>query len=142
MNKLVVVSGYFDPIHVGHLELIEKASKYGKVVVIVNNDDQAIIKKGKSFMPCNERLKIVRSLKNVHFAVKSIDEDRTVKKTLLCLQPDIFANGGDRIQDLRNIPEAKVCEENNIEMIDGLGDKIQSSSWLISLGNSISQITP
>lgn len=81
-------------------------------------------------MPENERLKIVRSLKIVDFAVLSIDKDRTVCKTLKSIRPHIFTNGGDQTNDI--IPEKEIYDKFNIELVDGLGDKIQSSSWLLA----------
>lgn len=128
--KIVCVSGYFDPFHVGHLEYLEKAKTLGDhLLVVVNNDQQAKLKKGKSFMPEDQRLRIVRALKVVDQAVLACDKDRTVCETLRYLRPDIFANGGD--QNNHSIPEAPVCKELSIELVDGLGDKVQSSSWLI-----------
>ena len=132
MSEIIVcVSGYFNPLHVGHLEYLEKSKNLGtKLVVIVNNDKQAILKKGTSFMPESERLKIIRSLKIVDMAVLSIDEDRTVCKTLESIRPDIFTNGGAQSNEI--IPEKDICEKLNIKLVDGLGLKIQSSSWLLS----------
>lgn len=130
MEKIVCVSGYFNPLHVGHIEYFEKSKKLGdKLVVIVNNDSQSFLKKGSSFMKEQERLKIIRSLKIVDMAFLSIDEDRTVCKTLKCVMPHIFANGGDQFND--NIPEKDICEKLKIQLVDGLGDKIQSSSILL-----------
>lgn len=132
--KIVCVSSYFDPIHVGHIEYFEKAKKLGdKLIVIVNNDYQASLKKGKSFMEENERMQIIRSIKYVDDTVLSIDTDRTVINTLKSMnpKPDIFCNGGD--QTNQSIPEALCCEEFGIELVDGLGDKIQSSSLLTGL---------
>ena len=127
---LVVTSGYFDPLHEGHLELFSRAKKLGaKLVVIVNNDCQAKLKKGFSFMPAEERLKIVSSLKMVDKAVLSIDKDKTVCKTLELLKPHIFAKGGD--STLNNVPEKEICEKFGIRLALGMGDKIQSSSWLL-----------
>lgn len=131
-EKIVCVSGYFDPIHVGHLEYFKFSKKIGtKLMVIVNNDEQAILKKGKPFMPCDERIKIIREFKCVDYVVKSIDSDRTVCETLRTIEPkpDYFCNGGD--QNNNTIPEGPVCADRNIELRDGFGDKIQSSSWLI-----------
>jgi D-beta-D-heptose 7-phosphate kinase/D-beta-D-heptose 1-phosphate adenosyltransferase len=126
----VAISGYFDPLHIGHLEYIELAKKLGdKLIVILNNDKQAKIKKGKEFMPQEERKKILEALKYVDEVFLSIDEDATVCKSLETIKPNIFANGGDRF--IHEIPESKICKELNIKIIDGLGDKIQSSSWLI-----------
>ena len=133
--KIVCVSGYFDPIHIGHLEYFKNARQLGdKLCVIVNNDQQAILKKGKSFMPCDERIKIIEEFKCVDMVIKSIDIDRTVCKTLASLEPKpyYFCNGGDQFNDI--IPEATICHERGIELVDGLGDKIQSSSWLIKGG--------
>ncbi len=131
MEKLVCVSGYFNPLHCGHIEYFEKSKQLGnKLIVIVNNDKQSILKKGTSFMPEDERLKIIRSLKIVDMAVLSIDEDRTVCKTLESVRPDIFTNGGDQFNDI--IPEKSICEKLGIELVDGMGLKIQSSSWLLS----------
>jgi len=123
----VAVSGYFDPLHVGHLEMLEMAKSLGdKLIVIVNNDEQAKLKKGESFMHQDDRLRIVRSLGCVDEAFLSIDTDRTVCKSLRLCVPHIFANGGDRTED--EVPEAKICKELSIEMVDGLGKKIRSSS--------------
>ncbi len=127
---VVAISGYLDPPHVGHIELIQKAKALGdKLVVIVNNTNQAIMKKGFEFMPFSERLKIIKAIKGVDDVFPSIDTDRTVCKSLAALKPDIFANGGDRHQG--EIPEAAICRQLGIKMIDGLGDKIQSSSDLV-----------
>ena len=126
----VAASGYFDPIHVGHIEYLEKSKALGdKLIVIVNNDNQTCMKKGKPFMSAEDRLKIVKSLKCVDDAFISIDTDSSVCKSLKACNPDIFANGGDRKEE--EIPEAKICNELNIEMRDGLGEKIRSSSDLI-----------
>ena len=139
--KIVIISGYFDPITVGHLEYIklskELAEKDGKLLVIVNNDEQAILKKGKSFMACDDRVLIMQELRNVDEVVKSIDKDRTVCETLKMIYSKYkgnelwFVNGGDAFNN--NIPEVKVCNELGIQLLDGLGDKIRSSSWLTGL---------
>lgn len=128
----VVVSGYFDPIHVGHLEYFKYAKELGDyLIVIVNNDHQCSLKKGKSFMAQEDRVKIVESIKGVDEVVLSVDRDRTVCRTLEIIKPDIFANGGDRHN--KEIPESKVCQKYNIKLIDGLGSKIRSSSDLTGL---------
>jgi rfaE bifunctional protein nucleotidyltransferase chain/domain len=130
-KKIVVTSGYFDPIHVGHIECLEKAKQLGdKLIVIVNNDNQAILKKGKPFMSEEDRCLIVSKLKMVDEVFLSIDQDRSVCKSIEYLKPHIFAKGGDRTSD--EIPESKVCREYGIEIIDGLGDKIRSSSEFIN----------
>tara|TARA_Y100000004_G_C8918450_1_gene414252 strand:+ start:626 stop:1099 length:474 start_codon:yes stop_codon:yes gene_type:complete len=123
----VAVSGYFDPIHVGHLEMLEMAKSLGdKLIVIVNNDEQAALKKGKSFMNQYDRHRIVKALECVDEAFISIDKDLSVCKSLRLCKPHIFANGGDRLKG--EIPESKVCEDFDIELVDGLGKKIRSSS--------------
>tara|TARA_R110002050_G_scaffold6130_5_gene25964 strand:- start:392 stop:868 length:477 start_codon:yes stop_codon:yes gene_type:complete len=130
----VAASGYFDPIHVGHIEYLEMARALGdKLTVIVNNDEQACLKKGKPFMPAEDRLRIVRALECVNDAFISIDDDATVCKSLKLCKPDIFANGGDRSD--AEVPESKICNELNITMMDGLGEKIRSSSELIEKSN-------
>ena len=132
----VVVSGYFDPIHVGHLEMMKLAKQLGdELVVIVNNDKQAKLKKKKSFMSEDDRLKIVKAIRYTDAAFISIDEDKTVCGSLEKVRRNykdydiIFANGGDRHSG--EIPESKVCKKCNIQMIDGLGDKIRSSSKIV-----------
>ena len=130
-KRIVVASGYFEPnLHPGHLEYLYKAKSLGDVlIVIVNNDKQTILKKGACTIPVSDRIKILRSMECVDFVVESIDEDRTVCKTLAMLHVHVFANGGDAYNS--DIPEAKVCEDMGIEMIDGLGDKIHSSRWIM-----------
>jgi cytidyltransferase-like protein len=130
--KTVAVSGYFDPIHVGHLEYLKLSKDLGdKLVVIVNNNYQCVLKKGKPFMDENDRMQIVKSLKMVDEVFLSIDMDKTVCASLEAIKPDIFANGGDRIT--REVPESAICKKYNIQMTDGLGDKIRSSSDLTGL---------
>ena len=105
--KKVCISGYFDPLHVGHIEYINKAKKLGDyLVVIVNNNLQCKLKKGKFFMDENDRVEIVKNLKSVDEVFLSIDSDKTVSKSLEKLKPSIFANGGDRKN--YEIPESKV----------------------------------
>mmetsp|Transcript_78495 Transcript_78495/g.163077 ORF Transcript_78495/g.163077 Transcript_78495/m.163077 type:complete len:171 (+) Transcript_78495:79-591(+) len=129
-QRVVVASGYFDPLHYGHIEFLQKSKDLGdRLIVIVNNDEQTKLKKGQSFMPARERVKLVRSLACVDAAVESVDTDNTVCKTLRLLHPDLFTNGGDQLNE--NIPEAQVCAELGIAMVDGLGEKIQSSTMLL-----------
>ena len=128
----VAVSGYFDPIHIGHLEYLRMAKELGdSLVVIVNNNHQCKLKKGKHFMDENDRVEIVKALRFVDEVFLSVDNDRTVCKSLEEIKPDIFANGGDRATS--EVPETPVCKKFNIKMIDGLGDKIRSSSSLTGL---------
>ena len=136
-NKIIVVSGYFNPLHKGHLELFNKSKEFGDyLVVIVNSDLQRELKGSNEFQNEDERLEIISSLKPVSQAIISIDKDRTQCETLRMLYEKYshtytlaFANGGDQNND--TIPERVVCEELGIELIDGLGDKIQSSSLLL-----------
>jgi cytidyltransferase-like protein len=136
MNKkltTVAVSGYFDPIHVGHLEYLQLAKKLGdKLIVIINNNFQAKLKKGSTFMDEKDRMEIVAALRCVDEVFLSIDEDKSVCKSLEYIKPDIFANGGGR--SLEEIPETALMEKYNIKMVDGLGLKIRSSSDLTGLG--------
>ena len=137
-REAVIVSGYFNPLHVGHLELFENASSEGAfLIVIVNSDLQRELKGSKEFMSEDERLKIIKSIKGVGSALISIDKDSTQNETLRYLHElysgnwDLhFANGGDQTNE--TIPESMVCNELGITLLDGLGDKIQSSSWLLN----------
>ena len=129
---VVAVSGYFDPLHVGHLEYLEMAKQLGdKLIVIVNSDKQAELKKGKSFMNENDRVEIIGALKCVDEVFLSTDEDKSVCKSLEAIKPDIFANGGDR--SLSEIPETALMDKYNIKMVDGLGEKIRSSSEITGI---------
>jgi len=133
----VIVSGYFNPIHKGHLEYFNNAKELAdELFVIVNNDHQRGLKGSKEFQKEDERMIIVSNIRAVDHAVLSIDEDRTVSATLASIAEKYgaeyelaFANGGDQNND--TIPERAVCDEMGIALIDGLGDKIQSSSWLL-----------
>ena len=135
--KIIIVSGYFNPIHKGHLEYFINAKAKGDLLfVIVNSDLQRALKGSKVFQNEEERLFIVGHIKEVDQAFLSIDKDRTVCKTLEILFQQFgskyrlaFANGGD--QNNNSIPEVPICLALGIELIDGLGDKIQSSSWLL-----------
>ena len=137
MKKAVIVSGYFNPIHKGHLELFEKSKALGDMlIVIVNSDLQRFLKGSKEFQKEDERLLIVKAIKYVDFAMVSIDQDRTQIESIKEIHSIFneahnltFANGGDQNND--TIPEARICEELGVSLIDGVGDKIQSSSWLL-----------
>lgn len=129
-NDTVMVSGGFDPIHVGHVRMIRDASKYGDVIVVANSDDWLFRKKGYNFMGFTERKEILMSIKGVIDVVAVNDEDGTVCDALINLRPTYFANGGDRTSD--NTPEKTVCENLGIKMIWNVGgQKIQSSSELV-----------
>ena len=126
----VAASGYFNPLHKGHVEYLQRARALGDyLVVIVNSDLQRAIKNSKPFMDEQERMFIVGALKCVDEVFLSIDEDATVCRSLEAVSPNIFAKGGDRFT--KEIPEAGVCQRLGINMVDGLGGKIQSSSWLL-----------
>tara|TARA_R100000655_G_C2982734_1_gene192059 strand:+ start:1239 stop:1694 length:456 start_codon:yes stop_codon:yes gene_type:complete len=143
-KKIIIVSGYFNPLHKGHLEYFQNARDLGdELYVIVNSDFQRSLKGSKEFMLEDERVYIVQSLKMVDHAVLSIDRDRTVQETIrmifnrCTLSRNLyrggcelyFANGGDQNND--TIPEREICDELGIGLIDNLGEKVQSSSWLL-----------
>ncbi|EAR12254.1 glycerol-3-phosphate cytidylyltransferase [Polaribacter irgensii 23-P] len=136
-KKAIIVSGYFNPIHKGHLEYFNHAKALADALfVIVNNDAQRVLKGSKEFQKEAERLFIVQNIKAVDEAIISIDQDRTVCASIRAIFDAYgeeyqlgFANGGD--QNNSSIPEAPICSELKIELIDGLGGKIQSSSWLL-----------
>ena len=129
-NKKIAVSGGFDPLHVGHLRMMQHAAQHGNLTVIINSDEWLLQKKGYVFMPWEERAEIIGAYDFVDHIVVAIDEDKTVVESLKEVKPDIFANGGDR--ENINTPEAKYCRENNIEMLWGVGGgKIQSSSTMV-----------
>ena len=133
---MVAVSGGFDPVHVGHVRMFEKARKLGdKLVVILNNDNWLKKKKGYAFMPEKERAELLKHIKWVDEVVltkhRPGTKDVSVCDALREVRPNIFANGGDRKLD--NIPEVAVCEEIGCKMVFnvGHGGKVQSSSWMI-----------
>ena len=136
-KKAIIVSGYFNPLHKGHLEYFNNAKALcDELFVIVNNDHQRELKGSKPFQNEQERLFIVSNIKAVNKAILSTDKDRTVCESIRLLANEYgadynlaFANGGDQNND--TIPETPLCKELGVELIDGLGDKIQSSSWLL-----------
>lgn len=136
-TKGIIVSGYFNPIHKGHIEYFYNAKKKGNIlIVIVNNDYQRNLKGSKQFMDEDERLLIINELKVTDYSYISVDKDRSVTQTIKKIFNDLgteyelyFANGGD--QSSKGVPEKEICDKLGIQMIDGLGDKIQSSSWLL-----------
>lgn len=137
-KKAIIVSGYFNPIHKGHIEYFNNAKTKGDIlIVIVNSDLQRELKGSKEFQKEDERVFIVSNVKSVDHVFLSIDQNRTVCSTLKYIYEQMsidyeiaFANGGD--QNNNSIPEVPICQELGIELIDGLGDKIQSSSWLLN----------
>lgn len=137
-NQISIVSGGFDPLHVGHIDLFNRARELSDALFVILNTDRFLFeKKSRVFMPFDERKIMVESVKGVDLVIPSIDADNTVCKTLEKLSSLteavdaqlVFCNGGDRTNN-KNTPEHKICEKLNIKTIYGLGDKIQSSSWL------------
>ena len=137
-KKAIIVSGYFNPLHKGHLEYFNKAKALcDELFVIVNSDFQRELKGTKPFQSEEERLLIVSNIKAVDKVILSIDQDRTVCESIRLLADQYgvdydlsFANGGDQNND--TIPEIPICKELGVALIDGLGDKIQSSSWILN----------
>ena len=137
-KKAIIVSGYFNPIHKGHLEYFQNAKKLAdELFVIVNSDYQRSLKGSKEFQDEQERIFIVSNIKSVNKAILSIDQDRTVCRTIEKIADEYgqnyllsFANGGDQNND--TTPEKPICEKLGITLVDGLGGKIQSSSWLLN----------
>ena len=137
MSDIILVSGGFDPIHSGHIKLINDANKYGDVVVLLNSDQWLRNKKGKEFLPISERKIIMQNIKGVLEVIEFNDNDKTcvngIKKAKSLFKDKIikFANGGDRNNN--TTPEKKFCDDNNIETLFGIGgnDKSNSSSWIL-----------
>jgi len=136
-SRVAVVSGYFNPIHAGHVEYLRLAREFvgpgGRVIAIVNSDAQSMLKKGSSLVPQEDRRRVVEAVRYVDVAIVSVDSDRTVRETLRQLsasepRPTHFVNGGDVVS---SCSEERVCEELGIQLVYGLGDKIQSSSWIL-----------
>ena len=130
-TKTVMVSGGFDPVHIGHIRMIIEASKYGDVVVVANSDDWLFRKKGFVFMSFEQRAEILASIKGVVKVTGVDDHDGTVCEAISREKPDYFANGGDRKK--HNTPEQALCRHLDIEMLWGVGgdDKANSSSELV-----------
>lgn len=133
---VVAVSGGFDPVHIGHVRMFNRAKALGdELVVILNNDNWLRKKKGTVFMPEEERKEMIEALRGVDRVMltkhKPDTDDMSVCESLMELKPDIFANGGDR--KLGNIPEVPACKAIGCEMVFnvGTGGKVQSSSWLL-----------
>jgi len=130
-TKRIAISGFFNPIHIGHIRMIQESAKLGNVYVIINNDEQVKLKGSTPFMNEEDRREIVSNIKGVYKTVISFDTDKSIGKTLRWIAPDIFANGGDR-KDEDDIPESKICKELGIKMIFNIGgNKIRSSSELL-----------
>lgn len=134
--KIIIESGFFNPLHGGHLDMIEAGAKMGdKLIVIVNNDDQQVMKKGKVILTAENRARLIGALRDVDEVIIAVDDDPTVIKSLervaLKYPNDelVFANGGDRDSE-KAIPEGDVCRQYNIEMVFGVGgtEKADSST--------------
>jgi cytidyltransferase-like protein len=137
MNKIVIVSGGFDPVHSGHVEYLKAAALLGDMLIVgINSDAWLVRKKGQAFMPIKERLAVVGAMSPVTFAVKFDDEDGSAKQLIKDARqrfpnnPIIFANGGDRTHT--NIPEMDI-EDDNLTFAFGVGgfNKANSSSWIL-----------
>ncbi len=131
-DNIVCVSGFFDPLHIGHIKYFEDAAKHGLLTVILNSDEAAKRKKGYVFMPFEERKAIIEALRCVHSVTSVDDGDGTVCKALARIRPHYFAKGGDRGPD--NTPEQETCGHLGIEMLWGMGgdNKANSSSKLVA----------
>jgi cytidyltransferase-like protein len=138
MDKIIVITGGFDPIHSGHLSLIEESRKIGRVIIGLNSDAWLTRKKGMPFQSFEERYAILSNLKNILCVIDFDDSDGSaidaIKKSQKMFPKSqiVFANGGDRTSD--NIPELNYCKENNVELMFEVGGntKKNSSSWILS----------
>lgn len=127
---IILVSGGFDPLHIGHVRMIRDAKRYGHVWVAVNSDEWLMRKKGYVFMPWSERAEIVRALECVAGILPVDDKDNHVAQAIRGLRPKVFGNGGDRTT--ANPLEHQACLEVGAREVFGLGGgKIQSSSELV-----------
>jgi D-beta-D-heptose 7-phosphate kinase/D-beta-D-heptose 1-phosphate adenosyltransferase len=131
-NKTVMVSGGFDPVHVGHIRMIREAAEFGDVIVVANSDNWLHRKKGYVFMDFEKRSEILNSIKGVILVDSVDDTDGTVCEAIRRHNPTYFANGGDRGRT--NTPEQDVCEELGVELLWGIGGdyKADASSTLVN----------
>jgi D-beta-D-heptose 7-phosphate kinase/D-beta-D-heptose 1-phosphate adenosyltransferase len=137
MPNVILISGGFDPIHSGHIKLINDANKYGDVIVLLNSDEWLRKKKGKEFLPFYERKIIMKNIKGVIDVIEFDDSDKTcidgIKKAKSLYKNNVikFANGGDR--NNKTTPEKEFCDKNDIETLFAIGgnNKSNSSSWIL-----------
>lgn len=149
-EELIVTSGGFDPMHIGHLRCLQDSAaicqekryirgKKIKLAVIVNGDGFLVRKKGKAFMPEAERMEIIAGIRGVDYVVPWDDGSQTVVEALRILKPIAFTKGGDR-DAAANVPEFDLCKEIGCKVIFGVGGgKIQSSSWLIESAANVTK---
>lgn len=132
-GTLVLTSGFYDPIHPGHISCLVDSKNYGDFLVIIVNGNWATDnKKGRHFMDLRTRSEIVSAIRGVDFVVPfEIENDTTVNVALETIVPDVFTKGGDRV-DEKTIPEWATCIDNGIDIITGVGDsKVHSSSNIL-----------
>ena len=139
--KTIALSGGFDPAHVGHLRMMQEASKRGRVIIILNSDVWLMRKKGYTFMSYEERKEVLEGFSCVSEVVLVDDSDNTVCEAIDRLRPDYFGNGGDRKNN--NVPEVDLCVRLGVELVWNLGGpKIQSSSDLVQSTLEITEKNP
>lgn len=127
---IIAISGGFDPLHIGHIRMIQEAAQHGRVHIYANTDAWLIRKKGYAFMSLKDRAEILMAIKGVELVIPAMDDDGTVCESIKTFKPDIFANGGDRSPE--NTPELKLCNDLKIRTIFGVGgEKVESSSSII-----------
>lgn len=132
-NKIIAVSGGFDPVHIWHIRYLKAASELGKVLVMLNTDEWLTRKKGKPFIPYRERKEVLEAVRYVHMFVPVIDADDSVAESILLYKPDVFAMGGDRTIENILVDEKKSCLRIGAQLMVGVGGgTVQSSSWLIN----------
>ena len=131
-KKTILVSGGFDPPHIGHVRMFKEASEWGTVIVAINSDEWLMRKKGYVFMPWEQRAEIISEFASVSIVSAFDDSDDTACAAIKKFRPSAFANGGDRKKN--NTPEMDLCDDLGIQMLWGIGgkDKPQSSSWLVN----------
>jgi cytidyltransferase-like protein len=129
-EERIMLSGGFDPLHVGHLRMIQEAAKYGRVIIALNSDDWLIRNKKYSFMTWEDRAEILMGLRDVWRVISFDDSDETACDAIIKEKPTVFGNGGDRTSS--NTPEVSLCQDMGIRLVWNLGgDKVRSSALLL-----------